>query len=159
MPAMYILRNSTHYWLLAGLMSAVSLYGPWNSLLRLKDSGSVRDENWFLWTCTVGWAAMELLNFWSHIILRDLRPSGSTTRGIPKGGMFDLLNVSQANYTTEIAAWIFVCVMTRDMWCIIYVLVGTATMTKWALAKHKKYRKEFGEAYPKGRKALFPGIL
>jgi very-long-chain enoyl-CoA reductase len=42
---------------------------------------------------------------------------------------------------------------------IIYVLVGTATVTKWALAKHKKYHKEFGEAYPKGRKALFPGIL
>ena len=39
------------------------------------------------------------------------------------------------------------------------MLVGTTIMTKCALAKHNKYRRESGEAYPKGRKALFPGIL
>jgi 3-oxo-5-alpha-steroid 4-dehydrogenase len=41
---------------------------------------------------------------------------------------------------------------------IIYVIVGAATMTKWALAKHANYRKQFGGAYPK-RKAIFPGVL
>ncbi|PVF93238.1 3-oxo-5-alpha-steroid 4-dehydrogenase, partial [Serendipita vermifera] len=159
MPAMYIVRNSAHYWLLAGVMSAVSIYGPWNSLVRMQDSGSWRDQDWFLYSCAGAWAVFELLNLSAHLTLRNLRPAGSKARGIPRGPLFDGLNVSCANYTTEVAGWLFVCLLTGDMWCIIYVITGTVTMTKWALGKHKKYIKEFGASYPKGRKAIFPFLL
>jgi hypothetical protein len=73
-----LLPSSAHYWLLAGLMSAVSLYGPWNSFLRLKDSGSVRDANWFLWTCTAGWA----VRYPSTLLCLLRRRSYSCTDGL-----------------------------------------------------------------------------
>ncbi|KAG8827333.1 3-oxo-5a-steroid 4- dehydrogenase [Serendipita sp. 399] len=158
MPAFNIVRNSAHYWLLAGVMSAVSIYGPWNSHLRLAGSGSWRDEDWFLWGCAAVWTACELMNLSAHLTLRSLRPEGSGKRGIPHSWLFDTLNVSCANYTTEIAGWLIVCVMTGDLWTMIYVLTGVITMTKWGLAKHARYRKEFDD-YPKSRKALFPFIL
>ncbi|KAG8823425.1 3-oxo-5a-steroid 4- dehydrogenase [Serendipita sp. 401] len=158
MPALYIVRNSAHYWLLAGLMSSVSIYGPWNSHLRISGSGSRRDEDWFLWTCAGAWAACELMNLSTHLTLRSLRPVGSGKRGIPRSWIFDSLNVSCANYTTEIAGWIVVCIMTGDLWTMIYVLVAAITMTKWGLAKHARYRKEFDD-YPKSRKAICPYIL
>lgn len=158
MPASYIIRNSAHYWLLAGLMSAVSIYGPWNSLLRMQDSGSWRDQDWFLWTCAGVWATFEMMNLSTHLTLRSLRPAGSKARGIPYSWIFDGLKVSCANYTTEILGWIVVCIMTGDLWCMFFVVVGSATMAKWALAKHARYRKEF-PGYPKSRKAIIPFVL
>lgn len=32
-------------------------------------------------------------------------------------------------------------------------------MLEWAIKKHKAYKKEFGDKYPKGRKAMFPFII
>jgi len=32
-------------------------------------------------------------------------------------------------------------------------------MLEWAFKKHKTYKKEFGEKYPKGRKAMLPFIV
>ena len=32
-------------------------------------------------------------------------------------------------------------------------------MGEWALKKHKNYKKEFGDKYPKNRKAFIPFIL
>ncbi|KIM22086.1 hypothetical protein M408DRAFT_333089 [Serendipita vermifera MAFF 305830] len=158
MPAMYIIRNSAHYWLLAGLMSAVSLYGPWNSLLRMENSGSWRDEDWFLWTCAGVWAAFEAMNLSTHLTLRSLRPAGTKARGIPQGWIFDTLKVRNSISYTQKKRKPNTRPNQTNYAGIIYVLVGTATMTKWALAKHANYRKQFGGAYPP-RKAIFPGIL
>jgi very-long-chain enoyl-CoA reductase len=32
-------------------------------------------------------------------------------------------------------------------------------MTEWAVKKHKAYKQEFGDKYPRGRKAIFPFII
>jgi very-long-chain enoyl-CoA reductase len=32
-------------------------------------------------------------------------------------------------------------------------------MALWALKKHKAYKREFGEKYPRGRKAMIPFIF
>ena len=41
----------------------------------------------------------------------------------------------------------------------LFVAVGGFIMSKWALKKHKAYKREFGEAYPRHRKAIIPFIL
>lgn len=32
-------------------------------------------------------------------------------------------------------------------------------MVAWAVKKHKAYRREFGDKYPRGRKVMFPFIF
>ncbi|PJF17658.1 hypothetical protein PSACC_02507, partial [Paramicrosporidium saccamoebae] len=88
--------------------------------------------------------------------LRNLRPKGSTTRGIPRGLGFGL--VSCPNYTFETLAWTAMSVMTGliSMW--VFTTIGGIVMCSWALKKHQRYRKEFPN-YPKSRKAIFPFVL
>ena len=40
-----------------------------------------------------------------------------------------------------------------------FTVVAVAQMTAWALKKQRRYKKEFGKDYPRGRKAIFPFIL
>jgi very-long-chain enoyl-CoA reductase len=32
-------------------------------------------------------------------------------------------------------------------------------MLDWAIKKHKRYKKDFGDKYPRGRKAMIPFII
>lgn len=41
----------------------------------------------------------------------------------------------------------------------LFVAVGGFIMSKWAIKKHNAYKREFGEAYPRHRKAIIPFIL
>ena len=41
----------------------------------------------------------------------------------------------------------------------VFVLVGGGQMAIWALKKHNAYKKEFGKAYPKDRKAMIPFLF
>jgi len=41
----------------------------------------------------------------------------------------------------------------------VFTIVGATIMAKWAIGKHHKYRGDFGDKYPRGRKAIFPWIL
>ena len=40
----------------------------------------------------------------------------------------------------------------------LFFVIGTFQMLSWAVKKHKNYKKEFGNEYPKGRKIMFPFI-
>ena len=40
----------------------------------------------------------------------------------------------------------------------LFYFVGTFQMFKWAVKRHKAYKAEFGTAYPRNRKAMFPFI-
>lgn len=41
----------------------------------------------------------------------------------------------------------------------VFLTVSTAQMMVWAKKKHRNYKKEFGEKYPKGRWMMIPGIF
>lgn len=78
-------------------------------------------------------------------------------RQIPYGYGFDL--VSCANYFWEALGWIAYSILTRNYTAYIFTVLSIVQMAIWALEKHRRYRKEFGDKYPKGRKAMFPFIL
>ena len=39
-----------------------------------------------------------------------------------------------------------------------FYFVGTYQMVVWAIKRHGAYKKEFGNAYPRNRKIMFPYI-
>lgn len=113
------------------------------------------------------WA--ELSNLKTHLILRDLRPAGTTKRSIPYGYGFNMITCP--NYFFEITGWLVVCGMTGsyagtsfwlhsrivDLICSIawfFLVAGAYMMAIWAIKKHKNYKKEFGKDYPKRYKMI-----
>jgi len=157
MPYRSLARNCAHYWILGGLVLGYSVFSPTYSAVSPYIRDTIRDDPNFLIACTIIWAAAELANARTHIILRDLRPKGTKTRKIPYGFGFDL--VTCPNYTFEILGWIAVSVMTNSYSAHVFLLAGAYIQTVWAIKKYKNYRKEFGNQYPKGRKIIFPFIF
>lgn len=104
----------------------------------------------------------ELGNFSIHILLRNLRAAGSSTRKIPMPNSFALTKlfnyVSCPNYTYEFGAWLGFTFMTSCIPAGLFMLAGMYQMTIWAIGKHKNYFKEFNN-YPKQRKAILPFIF
>jgi len=49
--------------------------------------------------------------------------------------------------------------VTRNYTAYLFTIFSVVQMAIWALDKHRRYRKEFGDKYPKNRKAMFPFIL
>lgn len=41
----------------------------------------------------------------------------------------------------------------------LFTIFAVGTMSLWAVKKHDNYKKEFGSAYPKERKAIIPFVL
>eukprot|EP01117_Protostelium_nocturnum_P011681 TRINITY_DN4251_c0_g1_i1.p1 TRINITY_DN4251_c0_g1~~TRINITY_DN4251_c0_g1_i1.p1 ORF type:complete len:293 (+),score=59.43 TRINITY_DN4251_c0_g1_i1:70-948(+) len=95
----------------------------------------------------------EVGNGVTHLQLRNLRPAGSKTRRVPRGGLFNY--VSCPNYTCEILAWVGFSIFTGSFGAWLFTLVGAGQMALWAQKKHARYRKEFPD-YPRNRKALVP---
>ncbi|GBE88589.1 Putative enoyl reductase [Sparassis crispa] len=157
MPASNIIRNSAHYWILSGALLAYSLYSPTYSAASPHILGSIRNNPNYLWIGTALWLFAELSNLHTHITLRNLRPPGSKVRAIPYGYGFAL--VSCPNYFFETLAWSVIAGMTGSYAAWLFVFVSGYTMAKWALKKHRAYKKEFGKQYPPNRKAIFPFIL
>jgi len=106
----------------------------------------------------------ELGNLSIHLLLRDLRPAGSTERRIPypnKSNPFTNLFhlVSCPNYTYEIGSWIGFTLMTQTLTALFFTIAGAVQMTIWAKQKHRAYKKEFAEKYPKRRKSIIPFLI
>ncbi|EPQ54162.1 hypothetical protein GLOTRDRAFT_78098 [Gloeophyllum trabeum ATCC 11539] len=157
MPARNILKNSAHYHLLSGLALAYAIYSPTYSAASPYIRGTIRDDLRFIWGCTALWLFSELSNLSTHLTLRNLRPPGTRQRAIPYGYGFNL--VSCPNYFFECLAWTSVAAMTGSWVAWIFVLVSTGQMAQWAIKKHRGYRKEFGDKYPRGRKVMFPFVF
>ncbi|KAG6336375.1 hypothetical protein ID866_2732 [Astraeus odoratus] len=156
MPVINIFKNSAHYHLLSGLVLALSVYSPNFGALSPYIRGTIRDDPSFIWACTIVWIFAEMSNLITHIKLRNLRPVGTRKRAIPYGYGFSL--VSFPNYFFETLAWLTIAVMTGSYMAWVFLVVATGQMYIWAAKKHRAYKKEFGSAYPKGRKAMFPFI-
>lgn len=50
-------------------------------------------------------------------------------------------------------------ILTRTYMAYMFTFYSIYQMLEWAIKKHKTYKKEFGEQYPRGRKAMFPFII
>lgn len=145
MPMGNLFKNCFHYWLIFGICNMYWFLKPSEEESRTKDI-----------VCACFFAVFEFLNFQCHKVLRDLRPPGSTTRGIPKGWGFDW--VSNANYLWEACAWTSFAVLAKIWGAWLFLAVSFTQMLLWALKKHKRYRQEFPD-YPKRRKAMVPFII
>lgn len=150
MPFFNVFKNSAHYWVLLGVGAMYFLLHP-----------EYTPPAWASDTIQMGLFAffcfVEFMNLMCHITLRNLRAPGSSVRGIPKGWGFDF--VSCANYFWESLAWLTFSISSQCAGSYLFWAVSTGQMLDWAIKKHKRYRKDFGEKYPKGRKAMFHFLI
>jgi very-long-chain enoyl-CoA reductase len=152
MPARLIIKNSAHYWILAGLNIAYWVFRP--------DSSAATQEfnPLFLYAGLALFIGGELGNLYTHLVLRDLRRPGSTDRGIPRGIGFGL--VTCPNYMFEVIAWLGIYLVTGLNWSVLlFIVVGMVQMRSWAKKKENRYRKEFGEKYKQKRYSMLPGMF
>jgi len=157
MPFINIFKNSIYYHLFSGLLLAYDVYRPAFSATSSHIVGTIRSSEQFLCICTSVWVFAELSNLHTHLTLRSLRPANSRTRAVPFGYGFTF--VSCPNYFFEIIEWATIAVMTGSIIAWVFTALGAGIMSIWALKKHRNYKKEFGNAYPRGRKAIIPFIL
>jgi very-long-chain enoyl-CoA reductase len=151
MPLRNIFKNSAHYWLLSGLNIAYWTYAP-SSPTQTRSASDI--------TTYIGLALFlfgELANLNSHLVLRNLRPSGTTERGIPKGLGFSW--VTCPNYLFETMAWAGIWMVNWSLSTGVFLVVAGAQMAVWAQKKERRYRKEFGDKYKKKRYAMLPGLV
>lgn len=150
MPFFNVFKNSFHYWFLLGFGAMYFYLHPdytqpaWGS-----DTISLALCGAFFF--------FEFMNFQCHVTLRNLRKPGSSERGIPKGWGFDM--VSCANYFWESLCWLTFSIHSQCLGAYFFTAVSFFQMLDWALKKHKRYKKDFGDKYPKGRKAMIPFII
>lgn len=147
MPLTNLPKNCFHYWVLGGVVIAIPIYShqfteviPWemkNLLVML-------------------WGFAQASNFKTHLILRDLRPEGTSTRQVPRGYGFD--QVTCPNYSFEILGWICFALVTESRMALIFGIVGASQMYFWAKKKHLRLKTEFGKDYT-CRNVLVPYIL
>ena len=152
MPARNIVKNSGHYWLLAGFNIAYWVFRP--------DSPAAASEpNPILLYGGLGiFVFGELANLNTHLVLRGLRSPGTTERGIPSGFGFGLITCP--NYMFEVISWLGVWLVSALNWSVLFfTVVGTAQMMSWAAKKERRYRKEFGDKYKRKRFTILPGIF
>ncbi|KAF8170697.1 3-oxo-5-alpha-steroid 4-dehydrogenase-domain-containing protein [Mycena galopus ATCC 62051] len=157
MPWTNIFKNSGHYWFLSGLFLAYDVYRPAFSAPSVAGTwrdGPLLTVGWVIWTYA------ELSNFSVHLYLRSLRPAGTTTRAVPMGyGFTAPFNLAFPNYFFETIAWTAIAAMTGSLAAGLFLIVAVVQMSLWAVKKHATYKKEFGDKYPRSRKALFPFLL
>jgi very-long-chain enoyl-CoA reductase len=154
MPFVYVFRNSAHYWLLAGFNIPYFAFAP----TAVANAPLDVLPEWHSYAVYAGIALYvfgELANFNAHRVLANLRPAGTTKRGIPKGFGFGF--VTCPNYFFEIVAWIGVTLVVRSWASVLFVAVAWVTMQGWAVAREKRYRAEFPEYKPK-KWALTPFV-
>ncbi|KIX02118.1 uncharacterized protein Z518_08057 [Rhinocladiella mackenziei CBS 650.93] len=150
MPIRNIFKNSFHYWVLSGILTAAFIYSP--------SSAAAQEANpRLLYPGLFLFVLGEVGNLSTHLTLQRLRSAGGTERGIPQGWLFNL--VTCPNYLTETISWIGVYLVSGLSWGIlIFLLVSVAQMGQWASKKERRYRKEFGDKYKKKRYTMLPGI-
>ncbi|KAL3289671.1 hypothetical protein HHI36_023077 [Cryptolaemus montrouzieri] len=151
MPIRNLFKNCSYYW---GFAFYVAYHV--NHPLWTEPPAVISYLGFIIWT------VCELGNLSCHLLLRDLRPAGSTVRkipfpnGNPLTSLFDY--VSCPNYTYEVGSWIGYTLMSGCIPAFLFTLAGFYQMAVWALGKHKNYKKEFSD-YPKKRKSIIPFVL
>ncbi|KAJ3320915.1 3-oxo-5a-steroid 4- dehydrogenase [Blyttiomyces sp. JEL0837] len=154
MPFRNLPKNCFHYWVLAGVNLAYWVYQPGfkGGLLSF-----IGDDDFVFYAIVGLYIYAQSSNLITHIILSNLRPAGSKIRQIPMGYGFKY--VTCANYFYECLAWLSMAILTGSVAVYFFLAVSFTQMYLWAVKKHKRYIKEFGDKYPKDRKIIIPFIL
>ncbi|KAJ7119469.1 3-oxo-5-alpha-steroid 4-dehydrogenase-domain-containing protein [Mycena epipterygia] len=158
MPLFNIFKNSIHYHLLSGLFLAYDIYRPGFSAPAV--AGTWRDQSSLLGAAWVVWTFAELSNLSTHLTVRALRPPGTTTRAVPLGYGFSApFNLACPNYFFELVGWGVIGAMSGSLAAGFFFVMSGWQMLVWAVKKHRAYQKEFGDKYPRNRKAMIPFII
>lgn len=155
MPAANIVRNSAFYWVLAGLMSAFSIYATWSPFRYPMAARSGLGPLDYVGLAL--FAAGELCNFAVHRHLAALRSRGGTEKGIPSCIGSSL--VTAPNYMFEVLAWLGVILISRDLWVVVFIAGGTYYMAGWGRDKELDLRRRFPDKYKKKRYVMLPGLI
>jgi 3-oxo-5-alpha-steroid 4-dehydrogenase 1 len=94
-------------------------------------------------------------NIQSDNILLNLRQPGDSSYKIPRGGLFE--HVSGANYTGEIMEWLGFAIAAGTLPAAAFAAYTFSNIAPRAHKHHLWYLEKF-EDYPKGRKAVIPGV-
>lgn len=161
MPVFNILKNSSHYWILSGFNLSFFIYGPptdGSSSLR-KFLFHVNDFPDYVNYALAGlWLFAELSNFATHLNLAGLRSSSNTKNYvIPYGYGFDW--VSCPNYFFESLSWLLYALLVGNWSSWVFFAVATGQMWVWAVKKHKRYLKTFGDDYKKLKRKVYVPFL
>lgn len=122
--------------------------------------GGRRDPSWLLDPRFVGGFVLFVAGFAIHAradaVLRGLRAPGETAYRIPRGFLFE--RVSCPNYLGEIVEWSGWALLTWSLPGLSFAIWTVANLAPRALTHHRWYRDRFPD-YPRGRRALVPGLL
>lgn len=162
MPAFNIFKNSGHYWILSGFNLAFFIYhvpnitsdsAVKNFLFKVNDLSPI--YNYLL---ALLWVFSELSNFKTHLTLSSLR-SGSDTKkyAIPYGYGFTWC--SFPNYFFESLGWLAYALLVGNWSAWVFLVIGSGQMYIWAVKKHKRYLKTFGDDYKKLKRTAFIPFL
>lgn len=165
MPLFNLFKNSGYYWFIAGFNLAFFVYAPasfsspqaplWKRFLF--STGFFERSPLFLNLMAALWLWGETSNFWTHFNLASLRNDGSKDHKIPFGYGFNL--VSCPNYFFEVVSWIAIAFMCGNWSAYVFTAIGFGQMYVWAVQKHRRYKREFGDRYPRNRKVMVPFLL
>ena len=151
MPPLDMGVEYVYYWTFA-VWNAAALFAP----------GYRSPDMLLIVVGAVVFFAGEYGNAKSHLLLRNLRPSGTTQRGMPRGFLFE--RISCPHYFFEIVSWMGFAIATQTWAAFIMLIMSTVILGAWARTRHRAYQTEFdgrdGRArYPAGRRAMIPGIF
>lgn len=163
MPFFNVFKNSSHYWLLNGLNCSFFVYVPrylipyegkiWDFLFHTNDFSG---EMCAVFTVLI--LFFEYSNYLTHKNLSSIRDKNPQNYEIPYGYGFNW--VSCPNYFFEVMTFVTFSVFSGNWSYYLFTIVATVQMYIWAVGKHKRYLKTFGDEYKKlNRKAMFPYIL
>lgn len=165
MPLFNLFKNSAYYWGISGFNLAYFTYAPpsyvsadksiFSRFLFGRNVVPLNEQQ--LHMLTAFWMFAQLSNFWTHLKLASLRSGDSKERVIPTGYGFDL--VSFPNYFFEALGWFVYILITQNWSAVLFFIIGTGQMMIWADQKHRRYRREFGDRYPRSRKAMIPFLF
>jgi very-long-chain enoyl-CoA reductase len=166
MPLFNIFKNSLHYWILSGFNLAFFIYAP-NFLLINKNRANALTKflfhvndfpSYVNYLLVAAWALAEVSNYKCHLITSRLRKTDGQGHVIPYGFAFKY--VSFPNYFFETLGWFIFAVLTGNWSSWLFLAVLGGQMLIWAIKKHKKYLKTFGDDYKKLRRtAMIPFVI
>ena len=150
MPARNLLKNSAHYWGLAGLLVAYFVYAP-NAPAARPDA-----VPWLTYPGLALFVAGELGNAYAHLVFAGLRKRDGEERGIPRGIAFGW--VTSPNYMFEALAWAGLCAVSMSWATALFSAVAVYQMAVWAKVRERRNQQSFGDRYKRKRYVMFPGI-